>query len=516
MKAALSARIVPATRLLPVAALWTFLGRVRLINSLDDNSSELGFVLDHPSKFAIGPLVKALVHLRSVIDPITDAACVADCDRRDTSLKEHLHDLPRQFVKEVRDLVVDVIELLTLRIDQLLPAVRATLFAIDLRVELGFETVLVVSESTEFTAVDRKGVLAREESSKVFFSEVDPGHFLSRRSIYRFCVVLSTDDKATRGLSDLDGSRLFMGGPVDQNRVVATLRRQAKNSIISKRDALIGPSEHVVLFVATLRGIALTAVVVPGASRFVELLRDFLGRLRGKHVVALTVPPAHRRLAGPVVLSIYSPPIPLTNRVPQIPRRAGQPFKLLGALNMEFAGQVHVSGLIFDVLLGGLLARIASRADEIRTGPEGRESMQMVEFVSEDVSTGTLESVNHLVGGMTSICLNTQMNVIGPNRKGVYLPVVFFGYIMKHLLQAVCHFVLEDTRPTFRAPHEVVLHRVDGVATSAIWFFVDWHHSINRLSCPVFGERSLTSRSTSHCEGVSSRQVHIPQGATAP
>ncbi|MCS4191573.1 hypothetical protein GGP51_003069 [Salinibacter ruber] len=48
----------------------------------------------------------------------------------------------------------------------------------------------------------------------------------------------------------------------------------------------------------------------------------------------------------------------------------------------------------------------------------------------------------------------------------------------------------------------MVLHRMDGVTASAIWFFVDWHHSINRPSWPVFRERSLTLRSTSHCEGV--------------
>jgi hypothetical protein len=126
MKATLTARIVPATRFLPVAALWAFLGRVRLVDLLDNDPSELGFVLDHPSKLAIGPLVEALVHFLSVVYSITDAANIADCNRRDTSLKEHLHDLPAQFMKEVRDLVVDVLELFTLRLDELLPAGRET------------------------------------------------------------------------------------------------------------------------------------------------------------------------------------------------------------------------------------------------------------------------------------------------------------------------------------------------------------------------------------------------------
>jgi len=100
MKATLTARIVPATRLLPVAALWAFLGRVGFVDFFDSDPSELGFVLDHPSKLAIGPLMQSLIHLAAVVDPITDAANVADCDRRDTSFKEHLHGLPRQFVKD--------------------------------------------------------------------------------------------------------------------------------------------------------------------------------------------------------------------------------------------------------------------------------------------------------------------------------------------------------------------------------------------------------------------------------
>jgi len=66
MKAALTARIVPARRLLPVAALWAFLGRVCLVDSLDSDSSELGFLLDHPSKLAMGPLVQPLIYLAVV------------------------------------------------------------------------------------------------------------------------------------------------------------------------------------------------------------------------------------------------------------------------------------------------------------------------------------------------------------------------------------------------------------------------------------------------------------------
>jgi hypothetical protein len=500
MKATLTARIVPAIRLLPVAALQAFLGCVRLINTFDGDSSKLGFVLDHPSKLAKGPLVKALVHSLSVAHPITDAANIADPDRRDTSLKEHLHDLPAQFVKEVRDLVVDVLELLALGSNELLPAIRTALFTVDLRVELGFEAVLVVSESAELTTVDREGVLTREDSGEMLLSEIDSGNLVSGGSVNGVSLVLGTHNESARALPDLDGARFFIDRPVDQNRVLSALGRQAKHAVTSERHALIGPSEHVVSLVRALRRVAPPVVVVPGVNRFVELLRDFLSRLRGKYIMALTVPPPHGRLTGPVVLSVYRAPVPFADRVPQIRRRPGQPFKLLGTLNMEFAGQVHASGLIFDVLLSDSLAHLSGRADKIRTCPERRESMQMGKLVSEDVSTGSLESVNDLVRSMASIRLNKQMNMIGPNRQRVNLPVVLCGHFMKHFFQAIRHCSLEHTCTSLRAPHKVILHRVDGVTTSAVWFFVDWHHSINRATRSVFREGSLTLRSTSHCE----------------
>ena len=448
-KAAFTTRIVPATRLLSVAALWAFLGRVRLVDSFDSDSSQLGFVLDHPSKLAIGPLMEALVHLRSVVDPITDAANIADCNRRDTSLKEHLHDLPAQFMKKVRDLVVDVFELFTLRLDQLLPTIRAALFAINLRVEFGLETVLVVSKSTKLTAVYRKGIAFRENSSEVLLSEIDSSYFISSGSVNGFSVVLSTDNEPIRGLPDLDGTRDFAGGPVNQDRVLSALRGEAKHAIISKRDSLTGPAENVILLVAAFWRIAFPVVVVPRANRFVELLCNLLGRLRRQHVVPLAVPPTHLGLREPVVLPIHRSPVPLTDRVPQIRRRAGQPFKLMVALNMESAGQVHALRLIFNVLFNHLLAHLTSRADKVRAGPEGWKSMQVVELVSKNVSTGSLESVNHLARSMASTRLNKQMGVIGPNRQGTDLPVMLICYVMKNLLQAVRDFTLEYTRPAF-------------------------------------------------------------------
>jgi hypothetical protein len=63
-------------------------------------------------------------------------------------------------MQKIRDLVVDVLELLVLRFDQLLPAVGTGLFAVYLRVELGFEAILGVAKTAKLTAVDREGARA--------------------------------------------------------------------------------------------------------------------------------------------------------------------------------------------------------------------------------------------------------------------------------------------------------------------------------------------------------------------
>jgi hypothetical protein len=70
--------------------------------------------------------------------------------------------------------------------------------------------------------------------------------------------------------------------------------------------------------------------------------------------------------------------------------------------------------------------------------------------------------MNDLVRSVPSIRLNEEMNVIGPNGKGANLPVMFFGHLVKHVLQALCHFIFGHTGPPFHPPHEVVRHRAGG------------------------------------------------------
>ncbi len=112
--------------------------------------------------------------------------------------------------------------------------------------------------------------------------------------------------------------------------------------------------------------------------------------------------------------------------------------------------------------------------------------MQTVELVSQYVSTRSLEPVNYLIRGVASIRLNKQMNMVGSNRQRINLPIMLIGYFTEHLLQPIRNLVFENRSPPLWAPHEMIFHRVGGVTASAVCFFVDWHHLINKTSPMVF------------------------------
>jgi hypothetical protein len=54
-------------------------------------------------------------------------------------------------------------------------------------------------------------------------------------------VVLRTDNEPAGGSLNLDDSSFRIDGPIDQDRVVSALCRQAEHAIISKGDALTLP-----------------------------------------------------------------------------------------------------------------------------------------------------------------------------------------------------------------------------------------------------------------------------------
>ena len=86
----------------------------------------------------------------------------------------------------------------------------------------------------------------------------------------------------------------------------------------------------------------------------------------------------------------------------------------------------------------------------------------------------------NLVRRVPSISLDEEVYVVRLNRQGNDLPIVFVGYLFEDLTEPVGNGSLQDTLPTLHSPHEMILHRVNGVARSAVLFFVDYHYSINK------------------------------------
>jgi hypothetical protein len=74
--------------LMPLSAGWACLIRVGFTDALDDHSVQPVLVLDHANKLAVGPLVEPLVHLRSIVDPLSNPCQIAHYNRSDPSFGE--------------------------------------------------------------------------------------------------------------------------------------------------------------------------------------------------------------------------------------------------------------------------------------------------------------------------------------------------------------------------------------------------------------------------------------------
>lgn len=152
----------------------------------------------------------------------------------------------------------------------------------------------------------------------------------------------------------------------------------------------------------------------------------------------------------------------------------------LRAIQTVFERFTQASGLIFDVLLYDFFAHLARRGHEIGARPKRRKTKQAFVLLAQQMRASTLESVDDLVRRVPGVGLDEEVYVIRLNRQGNDLPIVFVGHLFEDLTEPVGNGPFQDTLPTLRTPHEMILHRVDGVARSAVLFFVDCHHSINK------------------------------------
>lgn len=235
--------------------------------------------------------------------------------------------------------------------------------------------------------------------------------------------------------------------------------------------------------------------------RLIQALNHVLEGLRVEVVPVALVPLLQLRevllervVAGILAVNFVVPASESHKVVPHHRRKLDafyEVFVALAGVKPVLVRLAHGLRLILDVPPDDLLAHFAGRAHEIRAGPKRRKPVKLVELFSQNVSAFFLESMNYLIGCVAGIRLNEQVNMIGTNCQRADLPVMLIRYVKEYLFKTIGNLILQHLRPTLQAPHEVVLHRVDGVTRPLVWFFVDWHHSINRPSQPVFWRKSL-------------------------
>lgn len=160
-----------------------------------------------------------------------------------------------------------------------------------------------------------------------------------------------------------------------------------------------------------------------------------------------------------------------------------QMFVSLGTVQAVFKRLSQGLRLFVNVLLNDLLADLTRRGTEVGARPQGRQPEQVFVLLSQYAAAAPLKCVHDLVRGVASIGLQKQMNVIRLNSKCEYAPVVFLSYLFDDLPKPTGYSALQYPLASLRTPDEVILHRMNGVGTSAI-FFVDSHVvSTNNTAC---------------------------------
>jgi hypothetical protein len=81
-----------------------------------------------------------------------------------------------------------------------------------------------------------------------------------------------------------------------------------------------------------------------------------------------------------------------------------------------------------------------------------------------------LELVHEELNGQGGIALDTQVDVIGHNFKGVYRGAQLLGLLMDEGLQITLNTSDEYGAPILGAPHQVVRQAVDGPGMAAVAF----------------------------------------------
>ena len=147
----------------------------------------------------------------------------------------------------------------------------------------------------------------------------------------------------------------------------------------------------------------------------------------------------------------------------------------------KLKGALHDSAilLIFDVLSYGSLANAADCAGVITARPQSREpGAQAGKLFAQNMRGVSLEPVGDFSHAKNRIGFNKQMHVVGADAHFVDFDFKLSRFLSQELFEALFDSPSQDWPTILRAPHYVVLKRVDGPTIPSVSGF----HAIDYIT----------------------------------
>jgi len=162
--------------------------------------------------------------------------------------------------------------------------------------------------------------------------------------------------------------------------------------------------------------------------------------------------------------------------------REGEAVSLVAVrIKQKFESSPHASLilLIFNVLYNGRLTNAPDCSGVVAARPESWQSgAQARELFAQNMRSVTFEPVDNLGHAKNRIGLDKQMHVVGANAHPVDFYFKLRRLLPQKLFETRLHLSPENIPAVLRAPHDVVLERVDGAAISSVSRF----HALDYIS----------------------------------
>src|SRR5581483_1853859 len=275
------AGIVPPRRIVAPAAAWTILAAVGFV-------LEIGLLPAQPCAFVLqirpDPSERSLVHslvlhpALVIADP--NIAQIAEDELSDSCLMQSLDPRRRQLVLDIPNLVVQLLQLASLRLDQCFTALPSFLFPVDLGRQLRLETLTVSALGPEKSSVQDDMEVVRPHDGGVDFPEIDRRNEALRR-FERLGLIARPEFVLLAVPADLNLDRLGVEPVVDDDRSCASGVREHEPPL-AHLDRLILPDDLVepLAFPRRLEFWVDLPCPFPSFQRFYEALNGLLCGLR--------------------------------------------------------------------------------------------------------------------------------------------------------------------------------------------------------------------------------------------